>query len=239
MVAQIEREIMKFRSCFLLGAFLASACLAFSLFGCTMGPKTSISDASVASANGGHNIARSTFFDSDGNPTTWTGVTTGATSEIQQGDDGVTANYTGTMPNSGTIFLPGNAVLDGQGKMVYDPGGAPIFTKPKSVSFVAASNMDMTIGELKLPDGTVIKDFTWSVKTSETIRALNEALDRFKEIWPKLSEEQRKALEATVNQIAPGLFKVLEMLATGAIAARDAPVDTATAIKLREALART
>lgn len=202
--------------------------------GCTMGPEMSATDANFTTKNDGKNTVRSTFFDEDGKPVTWSAATTGATSEIQQDSTGVTGNYTGAIPNSGTIFLPGRPLLDKDGKPYLDKKGNPIMSATESVSFVAASNMDMSIGKLTRPDGTVIENFQWSVKTSETIRALNEALDRFKEIWPKLSEEQRKALEAAVNQIAPGLFEVLKMLAGGLVAVKDTPMDVQTAQRLRD-----
>lgn len=216
----------------------AAACLILAPPGCTMGPSVELVDAGSKTGNDGKNVVRSVYTDADGNPVSWQAVTTGPTSEIQQDETGVVGNYAGAIPNSGTIFLPARPVIGKDGKALVDKDGNVVLGQPESISFVAASNMDMSIGKLVRPDGTVIENFTWAVRPSETIRALNEALDRFKEIWPKLSEEQRKALESAVNGIAPGLFEVLKSLATGLVASKDAKVSPGDATRVRDLLAR-
>lgn len=88
------------------------------------------------------------------------------------------------------------------------------------LSIVSGSDVALESFEVTTPDGQhIVKLAGLSTATSEPLRAGNEALDRYKEVWIKLSAEQRLVIESanatwleSVKAVSPELFGVLKTM---------------------------
>jgi len=87
--------------------------------------------------------------------------------------------------------------------------------------FGLASGSDFAAKGVKVNPATgLIEIAEFSTSSSEPLRALNEALDRYKDVWAKLSEEQRKQVEAQMDAIkvvSPPLIDALRAVLAGGV----------------------
>lgn len=85
--------------------------------------------------------------------------------------------------------------------------------------FGLASGSDFAAKGVKVNPATgLIEIAEFSTSSSEPLRALNEALDRYKDVWAKLSEEQRKQVEAqmeAIKVVSPPLLEAIKAVLVG------------------------
>ena len=80
-----------------------------------------------------------------------------------------------------------------------------------------AEGVELTVNPAGIPTFKVKK---FSTSSAEPLRALNEALDRYREVWATLSQEQRKAFEANLDAIkvvSPPLFEAIRSVLAGGV----------------------
>lgn len=87
--------------------------------------------------------------------------------------------------------------------------------------FSLASGSDISATGFRMnPVTGLVEVQEFSTISSEPLRALNESLAHYKDVWSKLSDDQRRTFEAqldTVKLISPDLFDALKAILTGGV----------------------
>lgn len=160
------------RSVGLVLTLVVVSILGFIGGGCrAVGPEGTQSVRGQKSANSP--LDRATMIAAPDGSGTFTADARGPVTEALVDDQGIESRTTGIVPRR-VIWSSG----DGR-RLSIDSG-----------SDISARGVEID------PGAGTIKVAEFSTSSSEPLRALNEALDRYQNVWAKLSEEQRAALEA-------------------------------------------
>ncbi len=89
------------------------------------------------------------------------------------------------------------------------------YRDPNGRSLTISSGSDLTAKGVRISVGEdqVVSIDEFSTSSSEPIRAANEALDRYADVWKSLSADQRAVIEARVKAIGEAVPEVAEIVA--------------------------
>lgn len=175
-------------------AVSAGVFIASALGGCAVGPTAAQNAAGQKVANSPLDTTTMTVTPDGTN--TFVATARGPVRESLVDNDGIEARSTG-MVTRDVIWT------DGQHRLSI-ASGSDILAEGVSVN----------------PATGQVNIAKFSTSSSEPMRALNEALDRYRDVWAKLSEEQRAAVEAqlgALEAIAPPLLDALRAILSGGL----------------------
>ena len=187
-----SRSISACLSCLIVVVIACAACVALS--GCTVGPTASQSAAGQKVANSPLDTTTMTVVP-DGT-STFVATARGPVTESLVDDEGIESRTTGMVTR--------RIIWTRDGQRLSIDSGSDITAKGVTI--------DPATGRVRVDEFATI--------SSEPLRALNEALDRYKDVWSKLSEEQRAAIEAqfrAIEAVAPPLIDALRTILSGGL----------------------
>lgn len=168
---------------------LAAAAAVVGTPGCqAVGPTRSQGAAGQTTANSPLNATTIKFGGSEGE--TWTSEHAGPGASIDMGADGFSAVKTGQVTRDIAWS---------------DPDG-------RRFSLSAGSDFAAVGVEVFQGGAPLLKIAEFSTSSSEPVRALNEALDRYGAVWQSLSADQRAVIEAQVAAIEAAVPEVAGLL---------------------------
>lgn len=170
----------------------AAACVLLS--GCTVGPTASQNAAGQKTANSPLDTTTMTVTPDGTN--TFVATARGPVTEALVDDEGIESRTTGMVTR--------RIIWTRDGQRLSIDSGSDITAKGVVI--------DPATGRVQVDEFATI--------SSEPLRALNEALDRYQAVWAKLSEEQRAAIEAqfrAIEAVAPPLFDALRTILAGGL----------------------
>lgn len=174
---------------------LAACAIASLLPACAVGPTATQNAKGQVTANSPLNTVN--MLQTPAGDNTFNANGAGPVRESMLDKKGVEVRSVGIVPRSVTY-------TNGESHFALDSG-----------SDVSAEGVEVTFGSGGVPSIKVAK---FSTSSSEPLRALNEALDRYKDVWAKLSEEQRKQVEAqmeAIKVVSPPLLEAIKAVLVG------------------------
>lgn len=164
------------------------------LSGCTVGPTASQNAGGQKTANSPLDTTTMTVTPDGTN--TFVATARGPVTEALVDDEGIESRSTGVVPR--------RVIWTRDGQRLSIDSGSDINAKGVVI--------DPATGRVEVAE--------FSTSSSEPLRALNEALDRYQAVWAKLSEEQRAAVEAqfkAIETIAPPLLDAIRTVLSGGL----------------------